>query len=417
MYRFILPPLRNYQIDLVRDDSPEVACVSSTQVGKTFTYACKILAQMWEHRSHLSWWWCAPSYKQSRAAQREMYRIASSARILARGPKPPFEQNPPPALVLVNGSTCEYRTWDDPSHLMGDPIAGAVIDEGGLLTDEAYAAISTRRSATLGPLWWIGNPGVKTGIFRKVCAKAEEEGRLHRWSWQTLYSWYEKADPEFAQRYRAFIESERRDMPDFEFRRLYEAEWTEDEAAVFRNVQECTSGVPSDHANGDTYVIGLDVAQQQDYLVAMVLSVRGYRAVTMDRMRGVSYPLAAERVKELQTRFGNAPVIVEINGPGVAVAQEFDRIGVSYVPFTTTAQSKQQLILPLAADFQEKRISLAEMPPLQHELSVFRYERSSSGVTYRYEAPSGEHDDTVMALALAAWQRARTGYSAIEWLA
>src|SRR5436309_3192337 len=94
--RFILPPLRDYQADLVLDRRQEVVCVSSTQVGKTFAYACKLLAAMWEYSGSLPWWWCAPIYRQSKAAQREMYRISEAAKIRLRGPSPPFDQNPPP---------------------------------------------------------------------------------------------------------------------------------------------------------------------------------------------------------------------------------------------------------------------------------------------------------------------------------
>ncbi len=413
-HRFILPPLRDFQIDLVRDDSNEVVCVSSTQIGKTYAYAAKLLSRMWEYRGRLPWWWCAPSYKQSRAAQREMYYIATEAGIWARGPKPPFEANPPQSLVLVNDTACEYRTWDDPSHLMGDPIAGAVIDEGGLLVGDAYAAISTRRSSSLGPLWWIGNPGQQAGIFRGVCARAEEEGRLHRWTWRTKYDWQLKVDPVGAEQYRLFIESEKKSMPEYEFRRLYEAEWTQDEAAVFRGVDECTTRGDSGFMapGSDRFTLGVDVAQSVDYLCVCSYAHNARRLELRYRTRYTSYAQAAIELKRISKELGAAAVI-EDNGPGIALIQEARRLEVKVRGFTTTAQSKQELILNLAADVQEKRVVIADHQPMPHEFAIYRYERGPTGL-YRYSAPPGEHDDTVMAAALARWGAMRTANLA-EW--
>ena len=400
----------------MREWSPEVVCVSSTQVGKTFAYACKLLAAMWEYRGTLPWWWTAPTYRQSKAAQREMHRIATSAGIWSRGPKPPFEANPPPALVLINGTTCEYRTWDDPSNLMGDPIAGAVIDEGGLLTPTAHSAISTRRAASLGPLWWIGNPGLVAGPFRRVCARAEERGELHKWNWETMYRWLLTANPSRAEEYRLFIERERQSIPDFDFRRLYEAEWTEDEAAVFRGVGKCLDGNSLLAPGSDRFYLGVDVAQQTDYLCVVSYAQNAKRLELRYRVRGISYQQAAQEIARLQKEL-DAVVMVEENGPGIALLQELQRVECPYMPFTTTAQSKQELLLYLAADVQEGRVKIAEHHPMPHEMSIYRYERMPSGL-YRYGAPAGEHDDTVMAAGLARWAaRHAVNLSEYGWVA
>ena len=326
------------------------------------------------------------------------------AGIIAKGPL----KTPPYTTELVNGNRIEFRTFDDPSNLMGETIARGVVDEAGLLTPEAQAAISSRRSGTLGPLRYIGNPGLVAGPFRRLAnlAEAGEPGfEFHKWTWEDKLRELEGDERE---EYARFIERERLSLPEFEFRRLYEADWTEDEAAVFTNVDDVTSGDPvtipnTGVLNGDRYVIGVDVGQRVDYLAAVLLGVNRFRADYMLRFRGIGYPEAAVRLQELQKRT-NAPIVIEANGPGIAVIQEFDRLGVAYLPFTTTAQSKQEIVTNLAADFAAKRISLAPLPPLQYELGIFRYQRTPSGL-YRYAAPSGEHDDTVIALALAALAR------------
>lgn len=405
--RFVLPALRPYQQDLVRDDARDVLCVSATQVGKTFALACWLLARMWEYRGPHVWWWIAPTYKQATAGMALMDAIGGSAGIIRSGPL----KTAPYPIELINGTTCEFRTWDDPQNLMGTTIAGGVVDEAGLLTPQAQSAISSRRSETLGPLRYIGNPGLVSGPFRRLCSMAEKQTNViehqdarrrygfHRWSWEDKLAALGEAQA--ADEYREFIDNEKQSIPEYEFRRLYEAEWTEDEAAVFRGVDRVTKGRHLLGPTGDRFVVGVDVGQVSDYTAAVSIGLRSRRIELREHFRGVSMPQAAVRLKALQDTL-SAPIVLEINNQGAALAQEFDRLSVNYIPFTTTAQSKQEIILALAADVQGSRCELQDLEPMPYEFAIFRYLRMPSGL-YRYMAPEGEHDDTVMAAALARW--------------
>ena len=371
-------------------------------------YACKALAWLWQFGPRLPFWWCVPTYRQSRAAQRAVWEIGFRAGILAQCPQPPFDRNPPRPAVLINGASMEFRTWDDPRNLMGDPISGAVIDEGGLLYPEAHAAISTRRSFTLGPLWWIGNPGLVSGPFRSAASRAEVNGSLYKWTWRMLHEHYlEVGQPGRAAQYAKFIEGERESLPDFEFRRLYEAEWTSDEAAIFRHWHETGTPALEVPENGGSYIHGLDTGQLVDPLAITTIDVNTREIVRVETWRGVPYPQSAERI-EAHARLWGGPIVVETNGPGIALYQELQRRSVPCIPFTTTGPSKQDIVQGLATQLSrdDDPIRIRRIPRLLHELSVFRYSRLASG-GYRYSAPAGEHDDTVMATAFAAWGLAR----------
>jgi len=63
-----------------------------------------------------------------------------------------------------------------------------------------------------------------------------------------------------------------------------------------------------------------------------------------------------------------------------------------------TSQSKQQLMEGLATAIQQGIIGFPD-GIIVNELEVFEYQFTANGV--RYSAPSGFHDDCVMALALA----------------
>ena len=51
---------------------------------------------------------------------------------------------------------------------------------------------------------------------------------------------------------------------------------------------------------------------------------------------------------------------------------------------------------------EQDDIKIIQHPDLIHELTIFRCERTVSGKT-RYEAPEGQNDDCVCAIALAIW--------------
>lgn len=409
-----LPPLRIYQRELLSDPARDVLCVSATQVGKTFALACWLAARMWTDRGIYPWWWLAPTYSQVEQGCELLLSIFEPCGVVAA-----HSVTPTPRIKLVNGSLVEFRSWDQEQNLMGTSIAGGVVDEAGLLSPKAQAAISTRRSSTLGPLRYIGNPGVVAGPFRRLCTLATDPARdkrifsFHKWTWEDKAK---ALPPDSEMSYRAFIEQERLSLPDYEFRRLYEAEWTEDEAAVFRGLDGVWT-IGDDRLlepHEDEFSLGVDVAQMSDYLAVCSFGSRTRRIELRDRFRGIGYPQAAERIREIQNHLNGAVVCVEINGPGVALAQEFDRIAVSYVPFTTSSQSKQELVVGLAADIQQRRLTIADHPPLPNELAAYRYERLPSGV-YRYGAPAGEHDDTVMAACLAR-HAAIQSLSPVEWI-
>jgi hypothetical protein len=413
-----LPALYPYQQRLLNDPARDACTVSATQVGKTYALAVWIVvsAMTRGNRTH-PWWWIAPTFSQIAQGFKLALAFASSAGMVQASTVSPF-----PIIKLVNGATIEFRSWEREQNLAGTTIGGGVVDEAGLLTNEAQGIISTRRSATLGPLRYIGNPGVVAGPFRRLCALGEQAATpgnewtgtfsLHRWTWRDKHEALLLADADRAFQYERFIEQERRSIPDFEFRRLYEAEWTEDEAAVFRGLDACIdrTGAGLLAAGTDRFVIGVDVAQSVDYLAAVSWAQNAHRLELRYRARGIPYAQAAQTLKALSQEL-SAPLIVEENGPGVALIQELARLEVPVYPFTTTSQSKQEVILNLAADIQggPDRCVVSDHSPLPHELAMYRYERGTTGM-YRYSAPPGEHDDTVMAAALARWGAARCLY-------
>ena len=64
--------------------------------------------------------------------------------------------------------------------------------------------------------------------------------------------------------------------------------------------------------------------------------------------------------------------------------------------------SKKDLIENLSMMIEQQKVSYPDIPELITELNLYGFTTGSTGLI-RYDAPQGYYDDTVIALALAAW--------------
>lgn len=87
-----------------------------------------------------------------------------------------------------------------------------------------------------------------------------------------------------------------------------------------------------------------------------------------------------------------------MGSPLVEKLQREDRLPVR--GFVTTNATKADIIEGLALSFERGEIQILNDNQLVGELMAYDQERLPSGLI-RYGAPSGSHDDCVMALALA----------------
>jgi len=114
----------------------------------------------------------------------------------------------------------------------------------------------------------------------------------------------------------------------------------------------------------------------------------------------VDYSLRCERLKALSERWQPQQIIAEQNSIGQPVIEQLTRDGLRIHPFTTTNLSKAKAIEALALAFECGEIRILNDPVLVSELVAYQAEPLPSGIL-RYCAPAGQHDDTVMALAMA----------------
>ena len=126
----------------------------------------------------------------------------------------------------------------------------------------------------------------------------------------------------------------------------------------------------------------------------------------------MSIRLQIGRLNNLCKRFSPDAVYPEENSVGAPIIEQLKRTltgasgaATKVVPFQTTNASKGAAIDALALAFETGELTLIPDPVLLSELESYEMERTQTGL-YRYNAPSGLHDDCVIALALA-WSGAQ----------
>jgi hypothetical protein len=260
-------------------------------------------------------------------------------------------------------------------------------------------------------------------------------------------------------------EDARRTLPEDVFRQEYMAEFLEDSAGVFRNVDACLLA-PEGETGRDRQdqpdqrwrrekvrdvVVGCDVAKHTDFTVLIGMDAATGRCFAMERFNHLDWPVQKERILSF-ARNVCGRLILDATGVGDPIYDDLKRVYPDVEGFKLTNASKTQLIQRLIVAVEQRKVcwpgnGMAHgawgmagnsfkslnvevvkggggLPShkasdgyseasagagenwaiLTSELKRYEYAISPTGVI-TYNAPAGYHDDCVIALALANWRR------------
>lgn len=299
-------------------------------------------------------------------------------------------------LELRGGGLVEMWSLDSPDAGRGRAYAVVVVDECALVPDLEQAwqeSIRPMLTDHLGDAWFLSTPK-GMNYFKTLFDRGQDPERKDWASWQRAT----EGNPRMA---REEIQSARLDLTEAAFNQEYLALFVNWEGSVFRRVGEATTAALQTHPEaGHHYVVGCDWGRSNDYTVFMVVDITARAVVAMERSKRADYTLQCERLKVLSERWQPQQIIAEQNSIGQPIIEQLTRDGLRIDSFTTTNASKAQVIESLALAFERGDIRIPNDPVMVGELVAYQAERLASGLS-RYGAPSGQHDDTVMALAMA----------------
>lgn len=346
----------------------------------------------------------APTYDQSTVI------FESVLRFLGRSPFNKLvnrvKYSPYPLLQFVHESEIHARSSDKPNNLRGRKAHLVILDEAAFVKDSAvYDVIEPMLADYNGRLIKISTPYGKNHFYDSFMKGLEgvrgyESFRFPSWM-----------NPYIS---REFLELKKLEYGEtsLRWRVEYEAEFVDDQNVVFPwNVIE---GVVEDYnipirpKQGHLYSMGVDVAKYQDYTVIVVMDMteKPHRMVYFERFNQKSWQYVVNRIETIYKRY-QPKGYIDVTGVGDPIFEALKARGVYLEPFKFTAQSKQELIDNLRAKMEMQEIVVPMLRELIDELRFFEYKMTEGGYM-KMEARIGYHDDTVIALALAAYTKPAT---------
>jgi hypothetical protein len=226
--------------------------------------------------------WIAPTYFIAERGVEACRAIAGDL-IRFRGVNPvraEFTGQHGPVRVL-------FLSADNPDSILGLGFRGLLLDEAARIPPDVWHhAIRPTISQTEGWALLISTPAGRNW-FHDLFTRGRDPAETQYAS----FAFPSRANPFFPP---AEWEEARRTLPADVFRQEYEAEFLEDSAGVFHNLEACL--LPSVPAPMGEVVVGADVAKHTDFTVLIAMDRRTGACVDMDRFQRLDWPIQKDRI-------------------------------------------------------------------------------------------------------------------------
>lgn len=313
--------------------------------------------------------------------------------------------------LSIFNSRCDLRSADRPELIEGFAYRLIILNEAGIILKNEYLWENTIRPMTMDfdPDMIIGGTPKGKNIFHDLKVKAQDDKDPRYRNWEFFH--YTSYDNPYIPKEK--IRELENDMPEHVKKQEIYAEFLEDSASVFRNVDNCmgSAKVGPDSAKG--YYAGLDLAKHVDFTVLTILDEDG-KQVYFTRLNKLDWPYQKRLIIDVVRNY-EALLIMDSTGIGDPIYDDLVNEGLGVEGYKFTNASKKQLIECLMISVEQEKIKLLDEPVQTNEIKIFGYELTPSGVM-KYCAPEGKHDDCVIALALANWGRESLVTGDIEWV-
>ena len=292
-------------------------------------------------------------------------------------------------LNLENGSIIHLRSATRPELMEGLEYDYVVLNEAGIILHNPSLWYNTiQPMCKNAQVRFVGTPKGKN-LFHEIYHKYPS------------YSFSAYDSPYWTHEQ---LEAIKPDVPAEVWAQEYMAEFIDGAGAVFRNINECSMPVIDDYEvnpNKD-YIMGIDLAKHQDFTVVMVADRETNEVIFMDRFNTIDWTFQKERIKAIWERFNKCTAIIDSTGVGDPIFDDLYAYGMDeMISFKFTSSSKISLIQNLSVMLDNKQIKYCAWPVLMSELNTYEYVVKADG-RFSYNAPTGLHDDCVIALALVA---------------
>lgn len=303
----------------------------------------------------------------------------------------------PYQLKVSESIWIQCKSTSEANSLLGERVDLEIVDEAPLVAENVYYQnIKPSISSLGGIVYYIGTPRGR-GWFKEKYFVLKEAG--------AAFNFPSSAGKHYTETTLAELQ---KTTPDILYRQEYLAEFIDDAGTVFRNISSILENCESDAITGHHYIMGVDLAESEDWTVISVFDTNTKKEVHLDRFQKRDYPLQKKQIIAKAFRYNNARIIMDVTGVGRPIYEDLMNEGVFVEDFTFTGKSKEEMIGRLIVAVEEKQIRLLPIAVATDEMEAFefKYRDEKTGLPLKniqYGAPQGYHDDVVCARGLAVW--------------
>jgi len=315
------------------------------------------------------------------------------------GEKAVNRTGPPAYFVFKNGSRIDFLTAENIDSLIGRKFDLLIVDEAARCKAEAWlrALKPTLLDNPDSLAIFISTPNRKNWFYELYLA-ADSSERPH---WTTFH--FTTRDNPFLPA--ADVEADIADesVP-WEWRQQeLLADFVGGETEGIPGWSEIMTSrqMPPDPAC--RYIHGVDIGHAKDFTVISTFEAKSKAQVHVARFQDRRWSAQRMRLMGILTRYPGR-IIIETNNAGETNIQNLeDDYDADVERFTTTRITKPQLITNYQQLVGDGSISLIPDPQQKKEHEIFEVWWDSDSRTMKAGAPEGQHDDYVIANALACW--------------
>lgn len=378
------------QRKIINSNARHKIVVCGRRFGKTSVAAYLALKKLLEPET--TTWVVAPSYDLTRKVFDKV--VFWLAKVL---PKEHYKvkNKPYPEIRTSGNSILQGKSAENPISLLGEELDFLVVDEAAEIDKDIwyrylFPTTHDRNAKTI----FISTPRGRNWLY-------------HRWLEEHNYSgatfqFPSNARPNFPEaEWKKAQEVLDKDL----FAEQYLAQFVDAASSVFKvdDIKRITNkNALEDPIEGESYVMGVDLAKKEDRTIITVAKRSANRIVYIEKHNQEYYPFQKRRIITVARRYNNAEVLVDSTGVGEPIFDDLFDAGLLVEDFRFSNQSKNNLINKLRIFITEGHLTIPDDEELRQELLSIN-KTLTPNLSIRYSAPKGSRDDMVWSLALAVW--------------
>ncbi len=408
-----------------------IEIIASRGWGKTLFFCTTILIPFLEDGANKVLW-VAPTFSTAMAPIEDVFK--GTDEVTGKRWIPQFDNDgnqvwefkttmSGPVLNWFTGASVSFKSADSPDSIVSRGYNMIIIDEAAMIDERVFTQqiLGTARKKGI-KIYIISSPRGKKHWTYKYFLRGQDPADTQYLSFQQPYTKNPYFNPTLAKLIK--------DLPEWLYRQEYLAEFIDDGDSVIRGLESILFGAeiafPTSQQewelpitditlktlSGDIirkaaerkFVVSLDLAKQLDFTVLNAMDCETGQVVYYKRINKTDYREILQMSSNVCAKYNQADLIFDSTGVGQGLADVLNNYNVVAIPFQFTNESKVDLINKLIVSIEHQEISIPNIVTLKNELAAFTYSLTRTG-KISYNAPSGMHDDTVIALALANFYR------------